>query len=102
MLKTALVRSPYKNNDRDEIQNYRHVSILNGFPKVYERYLLNSLSNHIEKIPSNFIAAYRKRYNSSHFLIRLIENWRKHLDNKKTVGIVLLDLSKAFECIPLD
>ena len=87
-------------NDRDKIQNYRPVSILNGFSKVYERYLLNSLSNHIEKILSNFIAAYRKTYSSSHVLIRLTENWKKHLDNKKIVGTVLMDPSKAFDCIP--
>ena len=73
---------------------------MNGFSKVYERYLLNSLSNHIEKILS--IAAYRKTYSSIHVLIRLIENWKKHLDNKKIVGTVLMDLSKAFDCIPHD
>ena len=100
--KTALVRPLYKKNDRDKIQNYRPVSLLNGFSKVYEVYLLNSLSNHIQKTLSSFIAAYRKTYSSSHVLIRLIEKWKKHLDNKKIVGTVLMDLSKAFDCIPLD
>ena len=73
---------------------------MNGFSKVFERYFLNSLSNHIEKILSNFIAAYRKTYSSSHVFITLIENWKKHLDNKKIVGTVFMDLSKAFDCIP--
>ena len=95
--KTALVRLLYNKNDRDEVQNYGPVSILNGFSKVDERYLLNSLSYHIEKILSNFIVANRKTYSSSHFLLRLIENWEKHLDNKKIVGAVLMDLSKAFD-----
>ena len=63
---------------------------MNGFSEVCKRYLLNSLSNHIEKILSNFIAAYR------------IENCKKHLDNKKIVGTVLMDLSNAFDCIPHD
>ena len=36
--KTALVRPLRKKNDQDKIQNYRPVSILNGFSKVYERY----------------------------------------------------------------
>ena len=35
-------------------------------------------------------------------LIRLIETWRKNLDNKKFVGAVLMDLSKAFDCVPHD
>ena len=59
--KTAFVRSLYKKIDRDKIQNYRPVSILNGFSKVYERYLLNSLSNHIKKINSNSLQHTEKR-----------------------------------------
>ena len=34
--------------------------------------------------------------------MRLIENWKMELDNKKFVGAVLMDLSKAFDCIPHD
>ena len=81
MVKTALVRPLYKNNDVEKIQDYWPVNILNGFSKVYERYLLNSLSNHNEKILSNFISAYRKTYSSSHVLIRPIQNRKKLLDN---------------------
>ena len=36
------------------------------------------------------------------YLIRLIENWKKSLDQKKFVGAVLIDLSKAFGSIPHD
>ena len=35
-------------------------------------------------------------------LIRLLEEWRKHLDNNKVVGGIFMDLSKAFDCIPQD
>ena len=35
-------------------------------------------------------------------LIRLVEEWKKHLDNNEVVGVVLMDLSKAFDCIPND
>ena len=75
--KSALVKPLHKRNDRDKIQNCRPVSILNGFSKFYQRSLLSRLSNHIEKILSNFIAAYRKTYTSSRVLIKLIENWKK-------------------------
>ena len=56
----------------------------------------------MEKILSNVVAAYRKTYSLSHALTRLIENWKKHLDNKKIEGTVLMDLSKAFDYIPHD
>ena len=48
------------------------------------------------------MAAYRKKYSTNHVLIRLIENWKKALDEKFLVGTVLMDLSKAFDCIPHD
>ena len=41
---------------------------------------------------SDFMSAYRKGYSANHVLIRLIENWRKTLDNKLFTGAVLMDL----------
>ena len=37
-----------------------------------------------------------------HVLLTLLDEWRKHLGNNKTVGGILMDLSKAFDCIPHD
>ena len=51
---------------------------------------------------SKFISIYRKSYSSNHVLICLIENWKKSLDHKKIVGVVLIDLSKSFDSIPID
>ena len=48
------------------------------------------------------MAAYRVHYCSSHVLIRLIEHWKKVLDENFVAGTVLTDLSKAFNCIPHD
>ena len=31
--------------------------------------------------------------------MKLIEDWKASLDNKKLVGTVFMDLSKAFDCI---
>ena len=44
----------------------------------------------------------RKDNNSQHMLIRLLEEWRQHLDNNKVVRGVFMDLSKAFDCVSLD
>ena len=45
---------------------------------------------------------YRENYSTNHVLIRLIENWKKALGEKFLVGTVVMDLSKAFDCIPHD
>ncbi|XP_006824579.1 uncharacterized protein LOC102802958 [Saccoglossus kowalevskii] len=46
------------------------------------------------------IAAYRKGYSCQHVLLRLVEDWKLALENKQQVGAILMDLSKAFDCLP--
>ena len=49
------------------------------------------------------IAAYRQgcnRYNCQDVLLRLVEDWKRPLENRKHVGAVLMDFSKAFDCLP--
>ena len=100
--KVATVRPIYKKKSRDKIENYRPVSILSCFSKVYEKFLLEKFKPFINTFLSKFIAAYRENYSSSHVLIRLIENWKQALDENFVVGTVLIDLCKAFDCIPHD
>ena len=48
-----------------------------------------------------FLSAYRKQYSCQHVILRMIETWRKCLD-EKIVGATLMDLSKAFDCLSRD
>ena len=91
-----------KKGDRTEIKNYRPVSLLNIFSKIYERFLHENLTNYVDTFLSKFISAYRKSYSSNHVLIRLIESWKKILRPKRFVRAVLMDLSNAFDSIPHD
>ena len=76
------------------------MSILNGFSKVYETFINDSMVPIIQTFLSNFVSAYRKHHKANHVLISLRENWKKSLDNNKIAGAVFMDLSKAFNCIP--
>ena len=100
--KTAYISTIYKKLKRLDKVNYRPVSILNTFSKIHEKYIKEKITPFVDECLSIFISAYRKKYSSSHVLIRLIENWKKHLDKGKFVGAVLMDLSKAFDCVPHD
>ena len=51
---------------------------------------------------SDLISAYRKGYSTNHDLVRLIENWQTTLDKNLFIGAVLMNLSKAFDCVPHD
>ena len=67
--------------------------ILNGFSKIYKRYLLAESSGSQVLLIIHFqilLEPIGKSY-SSNVLVRLIGNWKK---------VFLIDLSKAFGCIP--
>lgn len=76
------------------------LSILVLLDKIFEKCVNHQLTEHFSVILSPFLSAYRKDYNCEAVLLRLIEDWRMDLDKKKTVGIVSIDLSKAFDLIP--
>ena len=100
--KVATVTPIFKKDDKLSKKNYRPISVLNVFSKVFKRHILNQMMPFFDKIQSKFISAYRSRYSSQHVLLRLIEEWRKCLDEIKVVGAILMDLSKAFDCLPHD
>ena len=91
-----------KTDDRYVTSNYRPVSLLNDFSKIYKIHLKNHLVSSTNQHISNLVSVYRENYSSEHVLIRLLENWRICLDNKYVVGGVLMDLSNTFDCVPHD
>ena len=60
--KVATVRPIYNKKSRNVIENYRSVSLLNAFSKVYEEYIHNSITPFVNNFLSIFISAYRKSY----------------------------------------
>ena len=82
--------------------NYRLVSILNGFSKIYDHFINDKLLNHVSDILSDFVSAYWSKYSSNHMTLRLLKEWKEKLDKVFFAGAVLMDLSKAFDCIPHD
>ena len=84
--KIANVRPIYKNGKREEIKNYRSVSVLSSFSIIYEKFIQKTITSFVDKYLSEFISAYRKACSTNHVLLRLIEQWESELDNKNFVG----------------
>ena len=63
--KVPSIRPIFKGKgERTENKNYRPVSILNGFSKVYERFIHENLMSSVTNFLSGFISAYRKGYST--------------------------------------
>ena len=65
-------------------------------------FIHNSLSSDAVTMLLSLISAYKKCCCSNHVLLRLLENCKKLQKDKNFVVTVLMDLSKAFDCIPHD
>jgi hypothetical protein len=102
-LKQAILTPIFKKGDSTNKVNYRPISILPSVSKVFEKILHSQLSSFSEKsIFSKFLCGFRKGHSTQHALFRLLHSWQANLDKSKIVGIVLMDLSKAFDCLPYD
>ena len=82
--------------------NYRPVTVLPVFGKVFERIAHMQMSDHFEPIFHKYVFAYRKFHGCSTALLTLTEQWKEELDRHKVIGAVAMDLSKAFDCLPHD
>ena len=64
--------------------------------------MFDQLSDHFENIFHTFVAAFRNGFGCQTTLLRLAEDWKREWDNHRYVWAVLMDLSKAFDCLPHD
>ena len=83
-------------------QNFRPISVLPAASKIYESLLKDKICPYFQDKLSEILCGFREGYSTQHALIRLIEQWRKCLDASGIVGTILMDLSKAYDCLPHD
>ena len=48
---------------------------------------------------SPYLCGFRKSHNTQYLLLKMIEKCKKELDNGEKVGVIFMDLSKAFGTI---
>ena len=101
-LKYANVIPLFKKNSNTDKSNYRPISILPSISKVFERLMFHQITSYINNIISPHLCGFRKGYSPQHALLRLKDKFNKSLDKNEMVGLVMMDLSKAFDCIPHD
>ena len=79
-----------------------HISVLPAISKIFEKAIEKQLSDHFKNIFNKFLAAFRSGYGCQSTLLRILEDWKKALDNDKYLAAILMVLRKAFDCLPHD
>ena len=46
-----------------------------------------------------YLTGFRKNHNTQNSLLRMIKFWKVRLNNRSKVGVIIMDLSKAFDSL---
>ena len=83
-------------------ENYRLVSIFPLLSKIFERMIYDQLYEYLEQYLNSLLYGLRKAHSTQHALFRLLPEWQNELDKSGFVGTILMDLSKAYDCLSHD
>ena len=104
-LKTSKVTPLYKKKGSSiDLNNYRGISIINVFSKIFEKLIANNLLNFLLK--NNFFFdkqfGFLPHRSTNQAIIELINHLSDNLNHSQLSLVLCLDISKAFDSIPHD
>ena len=100
-LKVGKVNPLYKKGTCDNLSNYRPISILSVFSKIFEKLMYQRLYKFLELVeilyPLQF--GFRENHSTTQALLSLTESIKSSIDNGKFGCGIFLDLQKAFDTV---
>ena len=101
ILKIAKVIPIYKSGDKQIVNNYRPISLLSPFSKIYEKLIFNRFFKFLDKksilIPTQY--GFHPHHSTQHAILDIITTAYHNIENKDFTALVTLDLTKAFDSV---
>ena len=99
--KIAKVTPLHKSGPKQNIDNYRPISVMSSPSKILERYVSSYLLDHLCRYSLLIECQYGSRpYHSCEtLLLSLIDKWLESMDNDNLTGLLLIDFHKAFDLV---
>ena len=100
-LKIARVTPIYKKGLRDDISNYRPISLLSVFNKIIETIMYNRLVKFLEenKLLFSNQFGFRSSHSTTHAIVLIVDKIQRAIERKEFSCGIFLDLSKAFDTV---
>ena len=99
--KTTRVIPIFKEEDKNAKENYRPISVLPVVSRLFERLVYNQLYQHLNTndllAPSQ--SGFRTLHSTATALLKCTDDWYNSLDAGKYVGVISVDLKKAFDTV---
>ena len=95
-LKVGKVVPIFKSDERDDPGNYRPVSMLSAFARIFEMLLYQQLYKYYDdnQMLTDKQWGFRSLHSTIHALHRSINNWLLNIDNGKANAVIFLDLKR--------
>jgi len=100
-LKYSIITPLHKKGGKNNVSNYRPISLLMSFSKIFEKITYNRVVSHItsNNIFTNSQYGFKKKSSTDKAAYKLINDILTALNNKRIVGGIFFDLEKAFGCV---
>ena len=99
ILKNGDITAVFKKGFKGSKENYRPVSILPIISKIFEKIISKQITNFMDPLLSKYQCGFRRGFSAQNCLLAMLEKWKSSVDKGKAFGVLLTDLSKAFDCL---
>ena len=102
--KLARITPIFKGGDRSDKSNYRPISILPVISRLFEKLIADQLYQYMNEndMFSSNQSGFRRLHSTLTCLLKNTDDWYSGLDLGKLVGLVFIDLKKAFDTVNHD
>ena len=100
-LKTGKVSPAHNSGDRDDLNNYRPISVLPTIARVFERLLYNQMYTYLtdNKLLGQQQFGFRSIHSTALALGKSINQWLMNVNSGELNSVVFLDIKKAFHTV---
>ena len=102
--KTAKVNPIYKSGSKNDVNNYRPISVLPTLSKIIEKWIHIKFTIYLNdyKLLHTKQSGFRVGHSTESALILMIDSWLKAINERNVVGAVMVDFRKAFDLVDHD
>ena len=102
--KVARITPIFKDGDRTEKSNYLPISVLPVISKLFEKLVFNQLYQYMKEngLFTSDQSGFLRLHSTLTCLLKMSDDWYNGLDLGKLVGLVFIDLKKAFDTVDHD
>lgn len=99
--KESIVYPLFKKGNREDVRNYRPISLTSNLMKVLEKYIASRLHTYlsISKLISPQQYGFIRGRSTSTQLLNTLNSWLKSINANKVLGSIYIDFSKAFDVV---